>query len=37
MYNKHFLDVVVIIPRVTIYKSQVETVTLILGKASKSK
>lgn len=37
MYNKHFLDVVVIIPRVMINKSQVVTVILFLGKASKSK
>ena len=35
MYNKHFLDVVVIIP--TINKSQVVTVILFIGKASKSK
>lgn len=37
MYSKHFLDVVVIKPRVTINKAQVATVILFLGKALKSK
>lgn len=37
MYSKHFLDVVVIIPRVMINKSQVATVILFPGKALKSK